>query len=204
MTLRRAATPFTISLVPLLATLAMASCTSTRVVTKWQAPSVGRLAFTKVLALALAPEESLRRVAEEDLCAQVESVPCKPAYLAIPASEMGDTERMKALVKRSGFDGALVFRVVDAREKVTYVPPTYGPSFWGFYGYAHPRISDPGYYRSDQVVRVETSIYSLTEDRLLWVGTTESTNPQSVDELVEEVAAAVRRELERAQLVPAR
>ena len=46
--------------------------------------------FTKILALALAPDESLRRVTEEDLCGQVMSVACKPAYLVIPDSEMGD------------------------------------------------------------------------------------------------------------------
>jgi hypothetical protein len=186
----------------LLTAVALWSCGSTRVVTTWQAPALQPLVFTKVLALALAPEESLRRIAEEDLCRQVESVPCKPAYLAISPSEMGDVEKMKAIVKRSGFDGALVFRVVSAREKVSYVPPTHGPTFWGYYGYAHPMAYDPGCYRTDQIVRVEVSIYSISEDRLLWVATTDTTNPRVVDEVVEDVAAAVRRELRRAELVP--
>jgi hypothetical protein len=180
------------------------SCSSTRLVTKWQAESIQPLEFTKVLALALVPEEALRRVAEEDLCRQVTSVPCKPAYLAIPESEMGDLDAMKALVQRAGFDGALVFRVVSTDERVTYVPPSYGPTFWGYYGYAHPIARSPGYYRSDRVVRIETSIYSLRENRLLWVATTETMNPTSVGSLVEEVAEAVRRELERAKLIPER
>ena len=192
------------SVLAIIASLACASCSSTRVVTQWQAPSVERLTFTKILALALAPEESLRRTAEADLCNQVTSVTCKPAYLVIPDSEMGDVDRMKALVQRAGFDGALVFRVVSADEKVTYVPPTYGPTFWGYYGYARPMAASPGYYRTDKVVRVETSIYSLREDRLLWVATTETMNPSSVNSLVEDVAKAVRRELERAKLIPER
>jgi hypothetical protein len=192
------------SLFAILTSLAVASCSSTRLVTQWQAPSVERITFSKILALALAPEEPLRRVAEEDLCDQVTSVACKPAYLAIPASLMGDVEQMKAIVKRAGFDGALVFRVAGAEEKVTYVPPSYGPTFWGYYRYAHPIVYEPGYYRSDKFVRVETSIYSLSEDRLLWVATTETMNPESVDSLVEDVAKAVRRELERAKLIPER
>jgi len=187
-----------------LVALAFTSCSSTKLVTKWQAPSVEPLAFTKILALALAPEESLRRVAEEDLCAQVTSVTCKPAYLVIPESEMGDVAKMKALVQRAGFDGAVVFRVVSAKENVTYVPPSYGSTFWGYYGYARPIVYSPGYYRTDQIVRVETSIYSLRQDQLLWVATTDTVNPKSVDSLVEDVAKAVRRELEREKLIPER
>jgi len=53
-------------------------------------------------------------------------------------------------------------------------------------------------------VRVETSIYSLRQDQLLWVATTETMNPKSVDSLIEDVAKAVRRELEREKLIPER
>lgn len=186
----------------LVALMLVSSCGASRVVTQWQAAEIAPLQFRKIVALALAPEESLRRVAEENLCRQIESVPCKPAYLAIPASEMGDVGKMKAIVGREGFDGALVFRVVDSREKVTYVAPTYGPTFYGYYGYAYPRAYDPGYYRTDQIVRVEVSIYSLAEDRLLWVATTDTTNPRSVENLVEDVASAVRKELRRSGLLP--
>jgi len=186
------------------AILLLAGCGSTRVVTKWQAPDVTGVRFTKVLALAFAPEQSMRHVAEEELCRRIAPVACKPAYFVVPEKLMGDPQAAKALVTRADFDGAVVFRVVSAKEKVTYVPPSYGPTFWGFYGYATPRVYDPGYYRSDEVVRVETSIYSLKEDRLLWVATTETMNPKSVPDLVGEVAEQVRKELERAGLVAQR
>lgn len=87
---------------------------------------------------------------------------------------------------------------------MTYVPPTYGPTFWGCYGYARPIAHDPGHYRADTVVTVETSIYSLSEDRLLWVATSETMNPKSVDSLVADGAKAVRQELERSKLIPER
>jgi hypothetical protein len=188
----------------LVVALAAASCSSTRLVTKWQSPTAEPLQFTKIVALALAPDESLRRIAEEDLCDEVKAVPCKPAYLAIPESLMGDVERMREVVTRAGYDGALVFRLVSAQEKVTYVPPSYGPTFWGYYRYAYPMAYQPGYTRTDVAVRVETSIYSLSQDQLLWVATTETMNPDSVDSLVDEVAETVRRELERAKLIPER
>jgi hypothetical protein len=111
-----------------------------------------------------------------------------------------DVPAAKALVGREGFDGALVLRVVSDREQVTYRPPSYGPTFWGYYGYT--RAYDPGYYRKDQLVRVETSIYSIAQDKLLWVGTTDTINPKSLGTLVADVGKAVRKELVREGAIP--
>ena len=184
----------------------LSSCSSTRVVTQWRDPATTQLRFSKVLALCIAKEQSLRRAAEGELCKQISSVECKPAYLAVPDSmiDKDKQDEAKALVTRSGFDGAVVVRVVDVREKVTYVPPTYGPTFWGYYGYAWPMAYDPGYYRTDQILRLETSIYSLTQDQLLWVGTTETVNPKSLPDTIAEVAKAVREELQEDHLIPSR
>jgi hypothetical protein len=50
---------------------------------------------------------------------------------------------------------------------------------------------------ADQFVCVGTAICSIRKDMLLWVATTDTVNPYSVGDLVEDVADAVRRELER-------
>jgi hypothetical protein len=181
----------------------LSACSSTHIVTEWHDPSITQLRFTKVLALCISKEESLRRAAEGELCTQMPSVECKPSYLVIPDAMRDKPEEAKALVQRAGFDGAVVIRVVDTREKVTYRPPSYGPSLWGYYGYAWPVAYDPGYYRSDTILRLETSIYSVTRDALLWVGTTETVNPKSMPKVVEEVAKAVRAELVSEKLIPA-
>ena len=178
------------------------SCGATTVVTKWQDPATPRLAFTNVIALVISSDPSLRRVAEDELCRQVTRVPCAPAYALIPDVARPNVDTVKLLVQKAGFDGALVFRVANAREKVTYVPPTYGPTFWGYYRFAGPGYS-PGYVQTDQVVRVETSIYSVRDDKLVWVGTTDTMNPNSVSALVKDVAKAVRKELERTGAIPA-
>ena len=181
--------------------ITLSSCSSTRVVTRWQDPATSHIVFTKVLTLVIGGDQSLVRAGEDDLCRQVAKVPCTPAYLAMPDSMRSDIPAAKALVRKEGFDGALIFRVVSDREKVTYVPPSYGPTFWGYYGYA--QAYNPGSYRTDQLVRVETSIYSITQDKLLWVGTTETVNPKSLSTLVEEVSQAVRQELVREGAIPA-
>ena len=182
--------------------VALASCSSTQVMTRWQDPTTTQIRFTKVLALCITKDQSLRDAAEGELCRHMPLVECKPAYFAIPDSMISKIDEAKALTLKEGFDGAVVVRVLDRREQVTYMPPSYGPSFWGYYGYAWPMAYDPGYYRTDEVVLVETSIFSLTRDRLLWVGTTETLNPTSLPDVVRDIAKAVRGELLRRDLIP--
>ena len=174
----------------------MVSCAATTVVTRWQDPATPRLAFTNVIALVISSDPSLRRVGEDELCRQVTRVPCTPAYAILPDVVRPNVDSVRMIVQKAGFDGALVFRIASAREMVTYAPPTYGPTFWGYYRFAGPGYR-PGYVQTDQVVRVETSIYSVRDDKLVWVGTTDTMNPNSVSALVKDVATAVRKELER-------
>ena len=181
--------------------ITLSSCSSTHVVTAWRDPATSQITFTKILALVIGRDQASVRAGEDDLCHQVAKVTCKPAYLAIPDSMRSDIPAAKALVRKEGFDGALVLRVVSDREKVTYKPPSYGPTFWGYYGYT--RAYDPGYYHTDQLVRVETSIYSIAQDKLLWVGTTETVNPKSLSILIEEASKAVREELILEGAIPA-
>jgi hypothetical protein len=201
--MKRTLTPSSSRIASCLLAIMLSSCSSTHVVTRWQDPATSHLVFTKVLTLVIGGDQSLVRAGEDDLCRQVKRVPCKPAYLAMPDAMRDDIPAAKALVRKEGFDGALVFRVVSDREKVTYVPPSYGPTFWGYYGYGRTHAYNPGTYRTDQLVRVETSIYSIAQDKLLWVGTTETVNPKSLSTLVEEVSKAVRQELEREGAIPA-
>jgi hypothetical protein len=183
-------------------TIALAACSSTLVTTLFQDPTTTQLRFTKVLSLAIVKDQSLRDAAEGEFCRHITSVECKAAYFAIPDSMITNGEAARALTLKEGFDGAVVVRVLAAGKRVTYVPPTYR-TFWGYYGYAWPVAVNPGFYQATDVVELEIAIFSLAQDKALWIGTTETLNPKSLPELVDEVAKAVRAELLRRDLIPA-
>ena len=93
------------------------------------------------------------------------------------------------LFNQAGIVGVVVLRAAGAKKEVSYSPaywsaPYYG-SFWGggYYGYGWNSVYDPGYLRTDTIVRVETLVYDLKADKLLWAGMSESTNPSAVQPL---------------------
>ena len=61
-----------------------------------------------------------------------------------------------------------------------------------------PRSGDPGYYVTDTFVKVETRIYDLRTDTLIWGGMSQTWNPRdaqaSATELAQTVGAALRKD----------
>ena len=75
--------------------------------------------------------------------------------------------------------------------------PTYYASPWGYWGHWYPYAWDIGYLRTDTVVRIETVVYSVDRDMMIWTGLSESTNPRSVPKLIQQVAVAVGTDLKK-------
>ena len=98
-------------------------------------------------------------------------------------------------LKSEGFDGALVMRLVDVEKELNYVPgstyPTYYGRYGGYYGYAYGAYGSPGYYQEDKVYTIETNIYSLKTDKLMWSGTTATTNPSNLNKTINEIADVI-------------
>lgn len=106
----------------------------------------------------------------------------------------------------------VVFRALGAEKETTttttggyYGAPYYG-GFWGggYYGqgwstvYASPPMTTT---RTDVHVSIETLIYDLRANKLVWAGRSKTTNPEDVEALVGELATAVAAELRREGLV---
>jgi hypothetical protein len=60
---------------------------------------------------------------------------------------------------------------------------------------------DPGYLRTDTVVMVETLVYSVTEDKLLWAGRSRTTNPSNVSKFILELSNKAASEMKKAGFI---
>ncbi|MDJ0786602.1 MAG: hypothetical protein QNK05_07315 [Myxococcota bacterium] len=172
-------------------------CTSTKMVDTWKAPDLAPadLDFEKVVAIAIFPEESRRRIAEDTLAAAAQRVPVTAAYRVLSPEDRADVERLRTAVEANGFDGAVVVRLVGQTQTERWVPGTYSGGFYGYYGGYAGRVYDPGYMVTDTRVQIETSLHDVQTGRLLWSGVSETLNPTKVETTIDEVAAATSKAL---------
>jgi hypothetical protein len=182
----------------------LAACASTTITESWKDPAVGRIEFKKVLAMAISADTTLRHIAEDEMVRQMPGVEAVASYTILTEEDSQDLEKAKAKVTAAGFDGVVTMRLVKSEQQVTPIPgayPTAYPWFWGYYGYAWPPVYDPGYLRTDTIVQVETKVYSLKDDKLVWSGLSETFNPRDAQDLVRGVAQAVATDLRKQGLI---
>jgi hypothetical protein len=196
----------------LAAAAAAVGCASTSFHSTWKAPGAGPLNFKgrKVAALVVSKEEGVRYGAEDALAREISARGAIgiPAYSLIPKELVQDKEKAKEFLAKAQVAGVVAMRVVGKDKEITQSPGTYwgGPAyatFWGagYYGYGWGAVYDPGYIRTDTIVIVETLIYSLDQDKLVWAGQSETTNPSKVGPFVKELTAKAATELKKQGLI---
>ena len=186
-------------LVLVVAVVALAACPSTRLVETWKDPATQQLRFHKVLTVAIFKDPTLRQTVEDDLARRIPGA--TPSYRVLAEGDLQDVAAAKAKVAAQDFDGAVVMRVANRENKMSYVPGPGVNTFWGYYGSGWPTVYNPGYLVEDDIVTVETAVYDIGRDKLVWSGHSESTNPSSVASLVDGIVKSVAKEMKRQKLI---
>ncbi len=198
-----------VCLFALVATVSSA-CASTSFNSTWKAPDAQPvvLAGQKVVAFVLTKNAASRRAAEDALVREINAGGAQgvPSYTLIPDASASDEARAKAQVEGAGATGVVVMRPVDTSKEVvatsTYMGPSYGPYWGGYYGYGWGGAWGGGVdVRTNTIVTVETLVYSIPQNKLIWAGQSNTTNPSKVDGFVRELATAARREMKKAGLL---
>src|SRR5215831_10200220 len=189
--------------------LALAGCAGgTKLVNSWKEPDTAPLTLKPgdlVIAMVMSKEETTRRTGEDLLGEELRQRGLRPipSFTLIPTDQVDNKEKAAAAIQDSGAAALVAMRPIAVNQQQTFVPPTYmgGPygGGWGpYYGYGWSAAYSPGYVVTDTVVRVETLVFDLRQNKLLWAGTSETTNPERLDlfmkDLVKAAAAEMRRQ----------
>ena len=199
-----------IGCIALLASL-LAGCGSTRFVSTWKEPTAGpgSLVGQKIATFVLSPQESVRRSAEELLANEISARGAAgvAGYTLLPGEQARDQEKAKQVLQDNDFGYALVLRAVDKEHEERYVPgetwhsPVVYRSWGGYWRYGWTAVHEPGYMTTDTVYTVETLLYSLEDEKLVWAGRSETTNPGDLETFISDYAAAVDDELRKSGLL---
>ena len=187
------------------AAMPVALLAGTKFTSTWAAPDARQmsLAGKKVATLVMSSDESLRMSGEEGLVTELKGrgINAIAAYRLIPKEELKDVEKARSWFERTNVEGVIVMRPVSMDKRTTYVPPvftsTYYNSLWGYYGYGWGAMYEPGSIREDMVVSIETLIYSVPKNMLLWAGSSETTNPRDTRKLLADLVKEATKEMRK-------
>ena len=171
----------------------------------WKTPAAREVTFAgkKVAALVFTQDDSLRVAGEEGLARELSSRGMQgvATYRIAPKEVLADANQAKGWFERAGVEGVVAMRPVSSEKVATYTPDTwvnpYYGTLWGYYGYGWGSVYIPGSVREDTVVVVETTIYSVPRDTLLWAAVTETKNPKQLGKFIQDVVTASVKELHK-------
>lgn len=151
--------------------------------------------FSKVLIIVFAHSQTARRTAEDQFAAVL--APRGITSYNNPKVMVNgpDANAISEAIKSDGFDAALVTRLIDKKKETTYVPgnihyPFYG-GFRGYFRFGYGAYMTPGYYQENTTYFVETNVYDLKSDRLVWSCVTATTQPGKMDKTIHELSDVV-------------
>jgi hypothetical protein len=97
-------------------------------------------------------------------------------------------EQLLESIKNTGCDAVLTLALLDSKTVETYHPGTtyyptnygYYGSYYGYYNHYYPQVYSPGYYSVDKTYYLETNLFDLASDKLIWSVQSQAKNPSSL------------------------
>lgn len=172
----------------------------------WTDPSLNSdtKPFNKVLVIAQLKDDLTRRIVEDKIVASSSKGNFVQSYNYLKPSEQEEKLVISDLA-RDGIDGIILMRLTDIEKTTSYTQGAtyyggwgYRGGFYGGYGYGY---GSPGYYQQDKTYYVETNIYDVKSNKLLWTGVVSTTNPSKLDTTLDAIIATVKTELSNKGLI---
>jgi len=127
-------------------------------------------------------------------------------------------------IHRNNIDAILIIALYDIHQEERYVQgssvsigvaapgyydpmyPTYGYSYYGYYSYAYGTVySNGGYYETTTTYFIESNLYDIESEDLLWTGTLEVKHPKYIQDESKIFANLIVNEVfKMAELLPSK
>lgn len=179
------------------------SCGTTTFITDtWEKPGFTGQKFKKIMVIAVTKDNLLaRRTIEDELVRnfKVNGITAITSYNELPHGtfdadndgKIDNNEEAKEILRKKteelGVDGILVMRLKDLSKETKYVPgaTTWAPSYYfsPYYSYyfgAYESIYSTGYLVNTTKVYIESSLFGVSKEELLYSLLSETIDPASV------------------------
>jgi len=207
-----------LKLIIIAALFSISACsTQTKLYERWHDKEYFGPKLEKVLVLGVFKDDLQRRMFEELFTSEVdaEGKNAIAGYTLMPEDKDFDSkEDIARAVKKVGADSVLITSYKGVIEKqrevasrVDYVPRMgmsygrYGYGYRGYYGSTYATVYRPGYTVVDKIVQLETRVYSVKNEKLVWAGKTKTVNASSAEDIVEELVQIIIKDMKESALI---
>jgi hypothetical protein len=188
---------------------------ATEITGSWKNTNVTAAAgnINTIVITALTDRVNVRQTVENELAAELN----KKGYKTIKSLEVlpptftdgkkPDKNELLAKINETDAQAILTIALLDKQTETRYVPGNYSyapiprfgyyGTFRGYYGTWAPRLISPGYYEEDKVYFIETNLYDVKTEELLWSGQSETYNPSTLTDFSEDFAEVVVTKMEQ-------
>jgi hypothetical protein len=182
------------------------SCAGTKLTHKQVNEAYKGKPVSDILVIAITGNEDSRRSFERKFVARlksagVEAISSEDA-IPMPADLELKKEAILNAVNQFENDAVIITHLIDKEEKEVYTRG--GQAHRGYYGFYHSRYSyahDPGYSSTRKTLRLETNLYDVKTEKLIWSGQSKTWSKDSKYQIINDVIKVVINDLQNNKLI---
>ncbi|MBE9567186.1 MAG: hypothetical protein IMF14_00725 [Proteobacteria bacterium] len=198
-------------LVMLAVTLLLSACANTKISQSWVEPD-NRKVYKDLLIIGIAESVQNRRAYESYFVEALaeDGIEAIASYKLMKSGEDIERDTVTAAIKGLGVDGVIVTHMVAVDEETIYRPsmdyqPMYGGGYYGgmysYYPHVNTYVTSPGYYTTHETYTIETNLYDVETEELVWSARSRTFSPESVDEVIVDLTKLLISDLKDKKLI---
>lgn len=195
------------------------SCASTKISQSWVEPD-NKKSYNDILIIGISESELTRRSYESYFVKELRriGVESEASYKLIKSSDKIQRDTVAKAVKGMGIDAVITTHMVAIDEETIYRPATgyvygggygvgYGGGYYGslhsYYPYVNSYVNQPGYTTTHKTYTIETNLYDVESEELVWSARSRTFSPESADEVIVDLTKLLIKDLKDKNLIKA-
>ena len=184
----------------------LASCTTTTVMTDVWKDKTYQGKPQEIVVIMVAKSPDMRNLFEDRFSAELDARGNNAfqSYTIIPMEQLRDKELVKSKIRNSGADTVLISRLVDTKEIKSYRPGqiyAVPSAYYGWWGYYDIVFADYGYTGDVQVAYIETNLYDVKTEKLIWSGHSKTERTEGEQQLINAFIKVMIKKLSSAGII---
>ena len=168
-----------------------------------------------ILIIGVSDQPVVRRLFEDTFVKELAAlgVSAKSSYQVLTDEQISSKDALDAAIRAQSMDSVLVTRVIGVEEINTYTPPTYPytytPSkfnrhYQDYHSYFNHavQVATPGYWDNYDVLMLDSNLYDSASQQLIWSVQSESFDPRSATQLIDDQITVAIKSLRNTGLIP--